>query len=205
MHLLKTDCRFCQRMRLLLIMLLAALAIYFSLMKLPEWISPSTTPDQWFWIENIHSHLVKQHFYLDADVHMDFPPTVNEALQNGVPLTIRLELEILQLGDWQDKLIKRSTRDFELRFHALTNTYGITNKMSKKEFFFESRSLALKQLGQIRNAHLISMAELEPAKQHIARHRVLLDIWSLPPELQHTAALSSSWRLQSKWTQWKLN
>ncbi len=205
----KTNCRFCQKARLLLVVLLTTVAIFFALVKLPQWVEKTdksvNQSNNMFLVEKAESSLQDDHYYLDATLSMHFSPEVIEALENGVSLTITIELKIIEKNSWFDKVIKESVQNFEIRYYALTNLHSIKNLVTQKEFFFNSREDVLEQLGKIRHAHLINTDELNNNKHHQVQLRVFVDIWRLPEVLRPVASLSPAWYLKSNWYNWMLN
>lgn len=143
---------------------------------------------------------------IDADLKINFPDDVVDALENGIPLTIAVEVEVLRKRFWwRDLVIKRSTKRFELRYHPLTNVHEVKNIATGDRYSFDSRQDAMAVLGTIRGALLIEKKELSTNEQHFVQMRILLDISRLPPELRQVASFSSSWRLESTWYQWQIN
>ena len=198
-------CRLCQQVGTLIIVLFILLALYLSTQLLPGWIEGSNKNKNSFSIQQATSVLEDYEFYVNATLEMDFTPAVIEALANGVPLNIIIELKVNQKNQWFDKLIKESMLKFELRYHALTDIYSIKNKASEKEYHFNSREEAMELLGNISHAHLISLQKLDQSKHHQVSLRVFLDIWQLPDVLRPVASLSKDWQLRSNWFNWMLN
>ncbi len=196
-------CPLCQQAGILILLIL--LSLYLSTQLLPRWIEGSNQSENSFIIQQANSILEENEFYVSASLKMDFTPAVIEALTNGVPLTIIIELKVNQKNRWFDKLIKESMLQFELRYHALTDIYSINNNASKKEYHFNSREEAMELLGNISHAHLISLKNLDSSKHHQVSLRVFLDIWQLPDVLRPTASLSRDWQLRSTWFKWMLN
>jgi len=198
-------CRFCQQVGSLVLMLFILLAIYLSTQLLPNWIESGSQNENLFNIQEANSVLEDYEFYVNAKLDMDFSPAVIEALENGVALTIAIELKVIQKNEWFDKIVKESILKFELRYHALTDIYSIKNIASEQEYHFNSREEAMNLLGNISHAHLISLQKLDSSKHHQVSLRVFLDIWQLPDVLRPVASLSDDWKLRSTWFDWMLN
>jgi hypothetical protein len=199
------DCRFCQQLGSLVLVLFILLALYLSTQVLPNWIENPGQNKNYFTIQQANSVLENHEFYINAKLDMKFTPAVIEALTNGVPLTIAIELKVKQINIWFDQLVKESILKFELRYHALTDIYSIKNIASKQEYHFNSREEAMELLGNISHAHLISRQKLKQFKHHQVSLRVFLDIWKLPEVLRPVASLSDEWKLRSEWFNWMLN
>lgn len=143
---------------------------------------------------------------IDADLKINFPDDVVDALENGIPLTIAVEVQVLRERPWwRNIIIKESTQLFELRYHPLTNVHEVKNIATDERYAFDSRQDAMAVLGTIRGAHLIEKNELSKNKQYFIQMRILLDISRLPPALRQIASLSLSWRLESSWFRWEID
>jgi len=198
-------CRFCQKARNLLLVLFSTFGILSALNFLPKWIDIGSGDGRLFVVQEAESVLRDGSYYINASLQMKFSPEVVEALENGVPLNLVIELKVKQLQSWFDKTIKESTQRFEYRFNALTGIHSMQHVSTGQKYSFDSREDALALLGNIHNAHLIAAEEIDPISHHKVEIRVLLDIWSLPTVLRPVASLSPQWRLESEWYEWMLN
>lgn len=148
----------------------------------------------------------KESISIDADLKMNFPDVVVEALENGIPLTIAVDIQVLRERPWwRNLIIKESRQRFELRYHPLTNVHEIKNIATSERYTFNSRHDAMAVLGTIRGAHLIDRKQLSRQRQYSVQMRILLDINRLPLALRQVASLSSDWRLESPWFFWKIS
>jgi len=198
-------CRFCQLARNLLLIIISTLGIFSALIFLPQWFNATHQDSAYFQVLNAESVARDGSYYVNARLKMDFSPEVVEALENGVPLNLLIELKVWQQHSIVDKVIKESTQRFEYRFNALTGIHSMFHKTTGQKYNFDSREDALALLGNIYNAHLIDSKELDSGSHHRVEIRVLLDIWSLPTALRPVASLSPQWRLESQWYSWMLN
>lgn len=143
---------------------------------------------------------------IDADLKMNFPVVVVDALENGIPLTIAIDVQLLRDRIWwRNIIIKESRLRFELRYHPLTNVHEVRNIATGERYTFNSRQDAMAVLGTIRGAHLIDKKELSKTDKYYVQMRILLDISRLPHALRQVASLSPSWRLESPWFFWIMN
>jgi hypothetical protein len=215
-------CSFCQQFASLILVLFILFALYLVTQSLPDWISRSEEKknQKLFTVEYAQSRLEKsrleksgqdiENYFIDAKIKMDFTPVATEALENGVPLTIAIELQVIEKNPFLgsnilDTTIKESLLYFEIRYHALTDIYSIKNNKSEQSYQFNTRKEALDLLGNINHAHLISSDKLDQSKHHQVNLRVLLDIWKLPDVMRPEASLSNDWHLRSQWFSWMLN
>lgn len=194
-------CPECQFFLAFTLILLTSLAVTFLLDVFPSLIDQGG-----FQIISANSFERESNIAIDADLKMDFPDDVVEALENGIPLTIAVDVQVLRERIWwQNLIVKESTQLFELRYHPLTNVHEVKNIGTDERYTFDSRQDAMAVLGTIRGAHLIEKKELSNNRQYYVQMRILLDISRLPPALRQIASLSSSWRLESPWFRWEID
>ncbi len=159
-----------------------------------------------FQVVSARTYSLQSSIVIDAALQLDFSHEVIDALENGIPLTIAVEVQVFrERSGWFDVLIKESRQLFELRYHPLTDVHEVTNVATNERYSFSSRQDAMAVLGTIRGAYLLEHQVLNKNKAYFIQIRTLLDISYLPAELRQVAALSSSWRLESSWYRLAIN
>ncbi|MDS4025810.1 MAG: DUF4390 domain-containing protein [Candidatus Contendobacter sp.] len=144
-------------------------------------------------------------YRLDARIEYRFSTAALEALQNGVPLTVEVEMEVRRRRSWLwDETVYALTQRFQLEYHALSRQYLVGNLNSGERRAFPTRSAALGFMGRIQNFPLLDRSLLTGNERYEGALRVLLDIESLPAPLRLLAYLSDDWRLASEWRTWPL-
>jgi len=175
---------------------------------------PSTSaPDEieaGFDIRNARTKLVDGVYLLDADISFVFSEDALEAIENGVPVTIVLEMQVLRerglVWDnlWWDKEVAHLEAKFRIETRPLSKTYLLRNVNSGETQVFGSFNELVVGLGKIRNFPLIDEYLIDNQSRHYLRLRALLDIESLPSPMRPLAYLSSLWRLASDWYEWPI-
>ena len=194
-------CPQCQIFAVFLLILLSSFAVSFLFNVFPSLVNKGD-----FQIISAGSFERNNSITIDADLKMDFTEDVVDALENGIPLTIAVEIQVLRKRFWwHNIIIKESTQLFELRYHPLTNVHEVKNIATDERYTFKTRQDAMAVLGTIRGAHLIEKKELSKNKQYYIQMRILLDISHLPPALRQLASLSPAWRLESSWFLWEID
>ena len=194
-------CPKCQFFTAIGLILITSLAVTLLFDLLPSLMNKGD-----FQVSSASSFERKDNIAIDADLKMDFPDDVVDALENGIPIPIAVEVQVLRERPWwRNIIIKESRQLFELRYHPLTNVHEVKNIATDERYTFNSRQDAMAVLGTIRGAHLIEKKELSENSQYYVQMRILLDISRLPPALRQIASLSSSWRLESLWFSWKIS
>jgi len=159
-----------------------------------------------FVIERATTRLVDGVYRLDARINYQFSDAVVEALENGVPLTIEVQIEVHRSRwYWLDEDVAELSQFYLLQYHALSRQYLVTSLNSGAQRSFSSRYSALDVMGRMNDLPLLDNKLLKPDTAYQARMRVRLDIESLPSPLRPVAYLSDEWRLVSEWYEWSLN
>lgn len=144
-------------------------------------------------------------YRLNATIDYDLSQAALDALQNGVPLTISLEMEVRRERKWMwDDTVASLQQRFRLEYHTLAQQYLVTNLNSGEYKSFPTRGSALEFLGRVRDFPLLDRSLLDPDEQYYVQLRATLDIESLPAPLRPLAYLSGDWRLTSEWYTWPL-
>jgi hypothetical protein len=145
-------------------------------------------------------------YYLDAWMELRLSPEAREALRSGVPLTIRLDVEVEHRRrfwfDGEDAVLRQR---YVLEYHALTERYVVTNLNSRDQSSFATVFAALSSLGRIHRLPLLDAAVLEPNKRYSARMRVVLDSDSFPGPLRLLAFWRRDWSIASDWYRCQLD
>ncbi len=158
-----------------------------------------------FLVKDVAIRTQNDEYRLSARIDYRLTPEVEEALNNGVPLILRVRLDVGKVwrGFWEPNPLSRTLR-FQIRYHALTELYRVVDMQTGEEQNFVTEDAALYALGEIENLDLVSQAELAPGEAYHLRLRADLEIESLPLPLQPLAYIGRGWRLTSGWTQWPL-
>lgn len=158
-----------------------------------------------FEVINAATRLESGVYRLDAQIEYRFSPAALEALQNGVPLTIDIEMEVRRRRSWVwDETVHALTQRFQLEYHALSQQYLVGNLNSGERRAFPTRTAALGFMGRIQDFPLLDRSLLAENERYEGALRVRLDIEALPAPLRLFAYLSDDWRLTSEWRAWPL-
>lgn len=145
-------------------------------------------------------------YRISARVDIQLGDTVRQALNNGVPLLIELQIEVLRNRDWLWPVTEaRLSQRFGLVYHALSQNYLVGNHSSGVQLSFRELEGALAYIGDLYDLPFIDEKLLKPDQQYTLRMRAQLDVESLPTPIRLWAYISSDWSLDSDWYQWPLN
>jgi len=159
-----------------------------------------------FTIEMVETHLKEGRYLMDARIDYRLSERALEALENGVPITLDLRVELIELGDswiWPEYMLDTHIRH-TIRYHSLAESYQLFEHSTQETTNFVTRAALLSALGEISGFDLIEADQLRPNKSYQVRINATLDIESLPLPLRPMAYLQSDWKLTSGWSQWPL-
>lgn len=146
----------------------------------------------------------QEQYRLNADIDCRLSPTATEAIQSSIPLSWRLQVKIRKAGHFWNSEIFAGEYIFKIRYHALLDSYSVSNLETNTVRHFISLSAALDALSKIRDLPVIKTPLLKKHGTYTAGIRLQLDKESLPLPLRPVAYLYSDWDLSSDWYLWNL-
>ncbi len=157
-------------------------------------------------IETAEMSLVNDVYVLNADVSYRLSEQVRQALDNSVPLTVSLEVEVREPGGYLwDTQVARVRRDYRLEHLPLTERYVIDDLITGLRQSFYTLDDCLESLGHFVQVAVAESRRLQPKRRYRALMRTGLEIEALPAPLRLRAYLSSSWHLSSGWHKWNFD
>ncbi|MFU8836829.1 MAG: DUF4390 domain-containing protein [Thiohalomonadaceae bacterium] len=164
---------------------------------------PLSLPAAEFRISDVQIRLHSQVYLLDANIDYTFSPEALEALHNGVPLTIRIAINIELPRRWLwNETLANLEQVLRVQYHALSDQYVLLNLNSGARYAYHSRGAALEAMGRLRDFPLLDEPLLSTEQEYLVRLQARLDIESLPSPLRPIAYITPAWRLKSDWYQW---
>lgn len=158
-----------------------------------------------FTIHDIYIRLEENVYRLDATIDYRLSDEAIEALDNGVPLTFQLDIEIERKRRWWlDATIASLQQRYQLRYHPLSHQYLLHNVNSSAFYSFPTLQGALEALGDLNDFPLLDKQLIETAEEYEVLLRTELDIEALPSPLRPLAYITPDWRLGSDWYTWSL-
>lgn len=149
------------------------------------------------WSDNVYQ--------VTAELATELGQPAREALLKGVALTITLDVEVMQQRRfWLDTGAAHIEQRYQLRYHALTDRYVLTNLNTGIQSSLPSLQSAQDMLNTVPNLPVLDRQLLDPKEQYSGRMRVRLDIDALPAPLKLLAYFSPAWHQSSDWFVWKL-
>jgi hypothetical protein len=150
-----------------------------------------------FAIDNVSVNRGYQSLNVTLTPDMQLSSEALAALQHGVTLIIRLDLELR--NDNNMIVVRRETRRFQVRYLPLSERYESKEEDNDKLQTYSRLRHVFAAIGDM-NIHLAT-GPLPPGNYEL-RARIQLDENLLPAPMQLPAMFSSQWRHDSEWSVW---
>lgn len=158
-----------------------------------------------FEVRQAFVELVDGVYFLNASIALRLSSEARDVLQSGVPLTIRLDVELIHgRRFWFDNDVANLRQLFQLEYHALSERYIVQNLNSGDQSSFGTLVAALSFLGRVDHLPFIDEAVLEGDRNYDVRLRAVLDVEQFPGPLRLLAFWRRDWSLASEWYRWPL-
>jgi hypothetical protein len=181
-------------------LLLAALVL---LVSIGPGISHADDPGE-FLVDDAHAWTEAGLQRLDAQFTIRLSSGAREALENGLPLVLELQVQLVKTHKWfWDSVDVDLTQRRQLQYHALSRSYLVKNLNTGTQGNYRGLEDALRAAGTIQNL-VLTTAPLQAGRRYLIRIRGSLDIESLPTPVRLLAYVSSAWDMQSDWYTWPL-
>lgn len=175
------------------------------LMQLLCWLAlPMTAQAAEFTISQAQVYQIDSGYKLNATISYPLTPRVQEALENGVPITFFQEIQLLDrtplLWDWWqwDEIIWTTEIRYELRYHDLSQQYMLHSLDAANHRNFTTLASALNAMGDI-TSFILPPSFTKSTDRTILRLRSGIDLTALPSPMRPGAMISSKWDLNSDW------
>jgi hypothetical protein len=157
-----------------------------------------------FLVEDAHAWASGDAHMLDARFAIHLSSGAREALENGVPLTFELQIQLVKKHRWMWDVVEvEHVRVRELQYHALSRSYQVRDISKGTQANYSRLDDALLAAGIV-DGLLLTSTQLKPNSTYIIRLRGSLDIESLPTPVRLLAYVSAGWDMNSEWFAWPL-
>lgn len=138
---------------------------------------------------------------LTAEFDFAFNPTLEEALQNGVPLYFVLEFELTRSRwYWLDEKVATYATTYRVSYTALTRQYRVSSGLLTQPF--NTIEEVQRYIGRVTSRPVAAATALAKGVRYDAAVRLRLDVNQLPKPFQVSALASREWTLSSDWHRW---
>ena len=157
-------------------------------------------------IDQIEARLDGQSIQVDGNLTLTLTDDVRKALSKSIPLQLNMEFVLNRARNYYyDKEVAVWTVPIIISYKPVSDEYVVSRPdLLNQEETFGSQHAALERLGVFNDLSLPLPEPLKEGKQYYLEARVKLDLGQLPAMMRPLAYFSSSWHLNSKWTEWPL-
>lgn len=135
---------------------------------------------------------------LNAEFDFVLNSTLEEALQNGIPLYFVLEIELTRARwYWLDEKVLQTALTYRVSYNALTRQYRVASGLLSQSY--GSLDEVQRYIGRVTSRPVIRLDALIPGARYDAAVRLRLDVNQLPKPFQVNALASREWTLASEW------
>jgi len=138
---------------------------------------------------------------LSAEIAIEVPAALEEAVARGVPLYFVLEFELTRpRWYWFDETVAARTLTYRLSYHALTRQYRLSTGALHQSFATLDEAVAV--MSRLRDWPVAERAALASGTTYTAGLRLRLESARLPKPIQVGAIGAPEWSLGSEWLRW---
>ncbi len=160
-------------------------------------MSPSARADA-IPVKSAELRVIDGEVVLNAEFDFTFNPTLEEALQNGIPLYFVLEIELARARwYWLDEKVLQSALTYRVSWNALTRQYRVASGLLTQNY--GSLEEVERYIGRVTSRPVIRVDALTKGARYDAAVRLRLDVNQLPKPFQVNALASREWTLTSEW------
>lgn len=144
-------------------------------------------------------------YLLNAQLDIHLSSGAQDALENGVPLVVEFQIQVLEKHVWLwDAVVAEIRQARQISHHALSRSYVVRDIKTGRQQSFHSLEDALLMAGFLQELPVLDHQSLGANKNYAVRLRGTLDIESLPTPVRLLAYVSSAWDMDSEWHTWRL-
>ncbi len=144
-------------------------------------------------------------FYMDADIDIQLPQYIVEALYSGIPLPMLLQVKVKETRNWwPDRLLVTVEQRYVLHYYPLLDVFKLNNLTTGSSTSHTRLDLALSKIGMIRHFPVLDKEHFITDNRLYAALHLKVDVEALPKPLRTEALLGGNWDIGSAWKEWPL-
>lgn len=168
--------------------------------------SPARADDNGrFVIQSAYSVLRNGVYYLNAGMSLSLNPAAAEALNSGVPLVLKIEIELTRRRAllW-DPTVAQLAQSYRITYHALSRRYIVRSLNSGRQESYRSWRVALTHLGNVNHVPIIDASLLESDERYDVHVRAVLNVKIIPTGFGLLTQMFYGADQSSDWYDWPL-
>lgn len=160
--------------------------------------------DARFEIRNAFAEPVEGVWQLNANVELGLSEAAVEALEEGIPLTLVLEILVSRERRFlPDTGVAELEQRWALDYDVLSERYVVTNRNSGAQSTYPTLGEALDDLSTVRNLPMIDTDLLESGRRHDVSMRATVEIGGLPDAVK-VLIFWRDWSRSTDWYTWSI-
>lgn len=158
-----------------------------------------------FGVRTAYAQVVEGVYLLNARLQLPLNERVRTALNDGVPLTMVLELEVSRARRyWLDETVASLRQEYQLQYQAVSERYVVRNLNSGELSSYPDLDAALEQLARISGLPVLDEALIRHGYRHEFSLRVTLNLGDMPDTLRVLMFWTDDYHHVSEWYTWPL-
>jgi len=144
-------------------------------------------------------------YHLNARIDLPVSDAVRHGLDEGVPLTLELDLDIERVRQLlPNSRVAELTQRYHLQFNAVSARYVLRNENSGQQESLGTVDAAVEQLAEVRNLPVLDKSLITPDRRYEANVRAKIDYGTVPFSLRMLMFWVNEWHRESDWYTWTL-
>ncbi len=159
-----------------------------------------------FTMDRIEARDDGESIQVDGKLTLNLTDDVRKALSKSIPLQLNMEFVLKRVRNYiWDKEVAIWVVPIAIFYKPVSDEYVISRPdLFNQQESFGNQHAALERLGVFKQLNLPLEQPINHEKKYILEARIKLDLSKLPAMMRPLVYFSSSWHLNSKWTEWPL-
>jgi hypothetical protein len=142
-------------------------------------------------------------YHLNARIDLPVSEAVRRGLDEGVPLTLELDLDIERVRQLlPNSRVAELTQRYHLQYNAVSARYVLRNENSGQLESLGTVDAAVEQLAGVRNLPVLDKSLITPDRRYEASVRAKIDYGTVPFSLRMLMFWVNEWHRESDWYTW---
>jgi hypothetical protein len=142
-------------------------------------------------------------YHLNATLDLAFSRAAAQALRDGVPVVVELDLDVDRRRSLlPDARVASLVQRWQVSYHALSERYLINNLNNGEQASYASLADALGALSDVRRLPVVEESKMPPGGHFEASVRVIASIEGGLPSALKTMMFWMDWKRTSEWYTW---
>ncbi|HZF26145.1 MAG TPA: DUF4390 domain-containing protein [Steroidobacteraceae bacterium] len=156
-------------------------------------------------VRTAYVQLVAGVYLLNARLQLPLSNRVRTALNDGVPLSLVLELDVSRARHyWLDESVASLRQEYQLQYQAVSERYVVRSVNSGEQVSFPDLDSALDQLARVSSLPVLDEALIRRGYRHEFSLRATLNLGDLPDTLRVLMFWTNDYHRVSEWYTWPL-